>query len=131
MFLPETKKCNKCGKVKSKDEFGLRNRSPDGLYHQCKERKNTDQKDVQLQYYYGISVVEYELMFKKQNGVCKICKQPEIRKLHNKIVRLSVDHCHKPFKIRGLLCNKCNVMLGFIENNPELLKEITKYLKGE
>jgi len=72
-------------------------------------------------------------MFKKQNGVCAICKQPETRKRHNKVDNLSVDHDHSTGKIRGLLCYRCNLLIGLFKNNLELFKEIfeaiTEYLK--
>ena len=73
---------------------------------------------------YGITLVEYDEMFEKQNGVCVICKQSDITGQ-----RLSVDHNHKTGKIRGLLCHRCNLWLGVFENSHGLFKEFEKYLK--
>jgi hypothetical protein len=36
---------------------------------------------------------------------------------------LSVDHCHKTGKIRGLLCTKCNTALGWFETNQEQVQD--------
>jgi len=73
---------------------------------------------------YGITADEYNYLFIKQEGKCAICKQ------HQGTLpkRLSVDHCHETGKIRGLLCNKCNVSLGNFNDDISLLKEAIKYL---
>jgi hypothetical protein len=50
-------------------------------------------------------------MFEDQKGCCGICKrhQSEFKK------RLGVDHNHSTGKIRKLLCDRCNLGLGFYE----------------
>lgn len=65
---------------------------------------------------------EFKQMFKKQKGVCKICGGLETKR------RLSVDHCHETGKVRGLLCQQCNIALGLFKDNPKLLKKAIKYL---
>ena len=126
--LPETKKCGKCGQVKKQDEFGFNSSGKDGLSSWCsccgKERKRQSRLAR-----YNLTVKQYELMLKAQNGVCAICKQPEIIKQNNRIIRLAVDHDHTTGKIRGLLCSTCNILLAHVENNPEILKEIPRYLQ--
>jgi hypothetical protein len=67
----------------------------------------------------GITREIYAEMLAKQNGVCGICKQPEV------VVgrRLAVDHSYTTGKNRGLLCFTCNVRLGWYENNREAVAE--------
>jgi hypothetical protein len=67
---------------------------------------------------YGITMQDYTRMLQEQNGVCAICKQPESRvhPVTKNLRQLAVDHDHKTGKIRGLLCNRCNILLGFIED---------------
>ncbi len=42
-----------------------------------------------------------------------------------------VDHDHKTGKIRGVLCDNCNHMLGMSHENIELLKKAIVYLSGQ
>ena len=59
---------------------------------------------------YRISVADYDAMRKRQNGACAICKRSG--------QALCVDHCHACGKVRGLLCGKCNSVLGFCGDSP-------------
>lgn len=78
-----------------------------------------------LKYHYSITLNEYNDMFEKQNGCCKICfrHQSEFKK------SLAVDHDHKTGKIRGLLCSHCNRGLGSFYDNVEILKNAINYLE--
>lgn len=40
----------------------------------------------------------------------------------------SVDHDHKIGAIRGLLCDKCNRALGFLQEDEETLLKAAEYL---
>jgi len=79
---------------------------------------------------YGITLKEYEQIFKAQNGVCAVCGNPEnqIDKRYGTKKRLAVDHDHKTEKVRGLLCMNCNCLLGKIQDNPTLLRSVINYL---
>lgn len=78
-----------------------------------------------LKYKFNMTVKSYFSMLEDQDGVCKICK-----KLCVKNQRLSVDHCHKTGKIRGLLCHNCNSGLGYFKDSIKSLEEAAKYLKN-
>lgn len=65
-----------------------------------------------LRHTLGIGIEDYEKMALRQNGVCAICGNT------NGSRRLCVDHNHNTGKIRGLLCTKCNVWVGVLENAP-------------
>ena len=57
---------------------------------------------------FGLTIENYEELFKNQGGTCKICKTPERAKINGKLISLAVDHCHTTGKIRGLLyCGIC------------------------
>lgn len=75
---------------------------------------------------YGITLDEYNQIFADQAGCCKICgvHQVELKK------KLSVDHSHKTKQIRGLLCAKCNLTLGNMNDDPVLLVKAAQYLQA-
>ena len=79
---------------------------------------------------YGITLDLYRTMFSKQNGRCAICRKSEIQKIRGKIKALSVDHCHKTGKVRGLLCDSCNNGLGRFKDSLKLLALAMEYLKS-
>lgn len=80
---------------------------------------------------YGLDNVKYDIILKKQNGVCAICLKPETYKHQSgKIKELAVDHNHKTGEVRGLLCSRCNITLGLVDDNLEILNVAIDYLKS-
>jgi len=79
---------------------------------------------IRLRLAYGVTLQEYASLFDQQGGVCAICKgKPDIWNT------LAVDHCHVTGRIRGLLCNKCNSILGLAKDQPGLLVKACRYLQ--
>lgn len=62
-------------------------------------------------------------LHKEQNGLCAICNRPEAE-----TGTLRLDHCHDTGKIRGLLCNGCNMGIGSFKDSPENLIAASEYL---
>ncbi len=91
-------------------------------------KRNTKNKllirNYQLRREYGIDLQKYNLMFAEQNGRCAICgrHQSELKKA------LAVDHSHTTNIVRGLLCSRCNLGLGCLKDNIELLFQAIRYL---
>jgi len=73
---------------------------------------------------YNLSVEEYDSKLNAQNGKCAICSELPV---NNKL--LSVDHCHKTGKVRGLLCHKCNAALGMLREDINIFNSAISYLK--
>ena len=72
---------------------------------------------------YGITPEQYKVLLKKQNNRCALCgKKPHGR-------RLSVDHCHKENRVRGLLCVKCNSAIELVAANPFWADRAKAYLR--
>lgn len=78
---------------------------------------------------YGITIEEYEAIFKQQNGLCAICEQPESHGRNGKIHPLSVDHNHVTGHVRGLLCNNCNTKLGYFESKHIIMRLIAYLMR--
>lgn len=75
---------------------------------------------------YGITLDEYDLLLEKQNNCCAVCKT------HTDFLkrRLSVDHCHKTGKIRGLLCGPCNMSLGLLKEDIQIMNSLIQYTEN-
>jgi hypothetical protein len=55
-----------------------------------------------------MSQAMYEAMYKARDGRCDVCE--------GQFKFLCRDHDHITGESRGLLCTKCNLTLGFLEN---------------
>lgn len=71
---------------------------------------------------YGLSAADYVRKLAAQGGRCAICRQPTKH-------RLCVDHCHKTDKVRGLLCRRCNLVIGNAQEDTRVLKDAVVYLE--
>ena len=72
---------------------------------------------------YGITQDQFEQMLVDQSNKCKICN---IEFKNTKSTH--IDHCHKTNKVRGLLCNDCNLALGQFGDNTDIMDNAIKYL---
>lgn len=131
------KKCNMCYKSLPKCNFSLHSRAKDGLQNNCKQcmsiyRKKwasdpDNRRRRKLRSLYNLTLDDYSDMLDKQENKCKICGTTSTRNKAYKF--LPVDHCHKTGKVRGLLCDYCNVGLGRFEDDIDRLKKAIVYLE--
>lgn len=89
------------------------------------------QRGYFIQWRYGITLEEYEKILVGQDGACAICFKVPNRTKSNRS-GLHVDHNHITKKVRGLLCARCNSLVGFWEkeNGPETIERARKYLEN-
>lgn len=73
---------------------------------------------------YGITLEDYWRIFEIQLGTCAICNTSE----QNGKGMFHVDHCHKSGEVRGLLCAKCNLLLGHAADDTRILESAIRYL---
>jgi len=107
------------------DKTRLKNREKILKRSQESYKKNpTKYRNQFLKYRYGITLDEYNQMLISQNGVCQICN-----KSCPSGYALSVDHCHRTGKVRGLLCVECNTGIGKLKDSVELLSKAIEYIK--
>jgi uncharacterized OB-fold protein len=76
---------------------------------------------------YGITRDDYRQAWRRQGGKCAICCQPERTKRNH---LLSVDHCHKTGRFRGLLCSHCNRAVGLLGDDPVVMESAARYVRS-
>ena len=78
---------------------------------------------------FAVTADEVRAAQASQGDLCAICGRPETRKQHGVVQALSIDHCHTTGRFRGLLCEACNKVLGFMEDNPDRFSQAIHYLQ--
>lgn len=71
----------------------------------------------------GMLETEYQMLYRRQGGLCWMCRQKCSRG------DLAIDHDHSTGEVRGLLCARCNLALGYLRDDPELLNAGVQYLR--
>lgn len=74
---------------------------------------------------YRITTEAWDDLLAAQGGVCAVCAGPPM----GKGGRYHTDHCHISGRVRGLLCHKCNVALGMVNDDPDRLRDLIAYLE--
>lgn len=74
---------------------------------------------------YGLNEASFESMLESQGGCCAICLADQAGGTHNV---WHIDHDHSAGEVRGLLCHRCNVGLGYFRDNPAALSAAIEYL---
>ena len=118
--------CSSCGMEMTAANLGKH--LPVCLKHQKSEFSHLSIKDMKgwrrKLKQYGLTPETYMDLLKKHNGVCGICGNPN----YHDGKALFVDHCHSSGKVRGLLCSRCNIMLGMAKDNSMILRMAADYL---
>lgn len=75
---------------------------------------------------YGLSARDFDALFLSQGRRCAICQtiDPGRRSF-------AVDHDHTTGRVRGILCGRCNAVLGLAKESVETLARAIRYLKEE
>ncbi len=105
------------------------------------ENKDSTYEDRRKRYLWErwkLTPKAYDKMLAAQDGVCAICEETN----DDPSVPLAVDHInfnreeweekytspYRPFKIRGLLCTRCNLGLGYLMESSRLMRRAAVYI---
>lgn len=98
-----------------------------------RERDRLRHPDRWIREHYNLTREQWNALLAAQGGGCAICGTT----VPKGIGRFHVDHDHAccPGKkscgkcVRGLLCNRCNPLLGYVNDDPALLRKAAAYLE--
>ncbi len=76
----------------------------------------------------GLDPEKVYLSFMLHDGYCDICGKRAEETGDSQKLRLCMDHDHENSKLRGWLCNKCNVGISCFYDDPSILRKAAKYL---
>jgi hypothetical protein len=76
---------------------------------------------------YGITSDEFYVLMLTQEHACATCYTPF--DWSDRETKPHIDHCHVTKKVRGILCKKCNSVLGMVKDNPQTLENLAEYLR--
>jgi hypothetical protein len=108
---------------KKEYDLNYRKENTEKIRQDKKNKYNYNEKrSKNLKRNYGISSEEYESMLAEQKGACYICGEVSEGKL-------AVDHDHKTFKVRKLLCGKCNTAIGLLKEDTTIIENALNYIK--
>ena len=130
---PAVMVCLGCGVGKSIAEFDWHDPKRRYRNRSCRACVTQRDRNTRLQKLYGITVAELVAMNTAQGGKCALCGGVPRRHMSGwpEMPMWSVDHDHKTGRVRGLLCQPCNVDVGFVETRfvGGRLARIERYLE--
>lgn len=97
--------------------------------------RNVEKRFAQNIRRYGISPADYQKMYDDQKGLCAICDRwlpssdGRASSLRSRNDRLHIDHCHTTGRVRGLLCHRCNIGIGHLDDDPARMERAARYLR--
>lgn len=104
--------------MKTREENRIKNKK----YYDKNIIKERERKLIYWhKHYKRICLKSQELVAgRKRPNRCEVCNRKD---------RICFDHNHKTGKFRAWLCNGCNIIVGWCDENPIILKKLIKYLR--
>ena len=107
--------CKDCRNAKKREKWAE-------MSLEDRQHHNRNTYKYKLKSLYNLSLEDYDRMLYLCGNRCEICRQPD--------KELVVDHCHTTGKVRGLLCRQCNVGIGNLQDDYEIVLNAYKYLEA-
>jgi hypothetical protein len=135
------KYCHACQERKPEADFAKSSSAVDGLQASCRQcrsgnyRTNAETvRDRMREARFGLTREAFDDLLASQGGCCAICLSGSPGKNY-----WAVDHdhacCPEPGRscgecIRGLLCSRCNLALGLVNDDAKILDSMKQYLRA-
>lgn len=116
--IPPHKQCAKCGATKPSESFAVYRAANDGLGRYCRECDNAHSRSRR----YGMPEARVRIMAARAS--CEVCGSKFANSKHQHF-----DHRHSDGAVRGVLCFRCNGLVGDCLESPEILLAVAAYLR--
>lgn len=113
------KVCKGCNRLLPSSMFPKAISNVDYLRKYCKCCTSTYHRNRK----YGVSTEMLNEML-----AVETCEMPGCGKKLNENSEKKIDHCHASGKVRAVLCDRCNRLLGRVEKNLHLIHSMLDYL---
>ena len=121
----KTKECRICHHVLPMTDFTKRKGGNAETYCRSCMKAYNRKRVVER---HGITLERYAQISADQNGQCAICSAEAML-----VIDHDHRHCSGPYGcglcFRGLICSKCNRILGQLDDNPKTLLAMVSYLE--
>jgi len=144
------KHCNKCNSDKFPGDFYKNKKAKDGLHSWCKEccrvyHQTEHYLKIRNKYQKSEAGKVSKKKYQQSDGYKLLRKRNHVKRNYNIDIKdipnkcqvcdsggkISVDHCHRTGKVRGFLCQNCNVTLGMAKDDISRLQKLINYLNKE
>lgn len=138
---PDGKTCPPCGRYVPLSGFSPQIRGKHGLKTECKAcsadralrlRQSKDPSELRsmnqkykLKAAYGLDIKTWDAMWDLQGAACSLCSASLTLGSRNH----ATDHDHITGKVRSILCSGCNLGIGHLRDNPDLMRRAAAYVE--
>ena len=128
--------CGKCdyAKRKARGQFDKDYEPLKRKRERGKERALSTSKREHYKRKYGISLDELNDIWIQQDCKYNICEKdlpdPTADRVRHREGTFHLDHCHQTGEIRGLLCNRCNMGIGLLDDDISRLEAAIRHLNA-
>jgi hypothetical protein len=141
---PQNRPCRSCKQAKPLTDFGPDKNGPLGRKRECRacqaaraarDRQQNDsdperrsrrldgqRRSYVKQAYGAAGLAAYARI--RAGEPCDVCgNRPAGQR------GMAIDHCHRSARVRGILCKDCNLVLGWMNDDPARLRALAAYLE--
>lgn len=121
-------RCSLCNILKHRSAFHKDKNTSRGHRSSCKDCRIPYSKQNKLKKY-GLTLQDFELRLVYQNMQCACCDRKMELNTKRKSRMACVDHDHDTGAVRDLLCGRCNLALGNIDDSSAIAEKLRQYLR--
>ena len=120
--------CATCMEWKPPTSYNKNKQQKSGLHYACRKCSKKHVRKYNLPTKYNITIEKYDSLLAEQLSKCAICELSLVDGSDKYNDRPVVDHNHSTGEVRQLLCHKCNLALGNMNDSSEYAYKLYQYL---